>query len=158
LELLFHPYSIANGSGVRERASPTYPEFGKTVNFLIFERFLRHLSVPSFGYPLHAVFADTVGDLFGQPTLMLHDKFTHLWDADYQKFFITDDKRKLPALAEQLEQMRRFNGELRSALGVPAYYNEGLGSPCQVTAYDRVLGRPGDVPDESVGIKPGSEH
>jgi hypothetical protein len=54
--------------------------------------------------------------------------------------------------------MGRFNEELRSAIGVPTYYNEALGSTCQVTAYDRVQGRPGDVPDQSVGVKSTSEH
>jgi hypothetical protein len=92
------------------------------------------------------------------PTLLLHGKFTRLWDAGYQKFFITDDHRKVPALAQQLSQMRRFNEELRSAIGVPTYYNEALGSTCQVTTYDRVQGRSGDVPDQSVGVKSTSEH
>lgn len=88
------------------------------------------------------------------PTVVLEGQFTQLWDAGYQKFFITDDERKVPALAWELVQMRKFNEELRSALGVPTYYNEALGSTCQVTAYDRVKGRPGDVPDSSVGVKP----
>lgn len=93
------------------------------------------------------------------PTMILDGQFTRLWDAGYQKFFITEEERKIPALAQQLTQMRRFNEELRSALGVPTYYNEALGSVCQVSTYDRVQGRPGDVPDSSVGIKPeGSEH
>ena len=92
------------------------------------------------------------------PTLMLQGRFTSLWDAGYQKFFITDDRRKVPALAKQLQQMRQFNEELRSALGVPTYYNEALGSTCQITTYDRVLGRPGDVPDKSVGVNTGREH
>ena len=88
------------------------------------------------------------------PTIMLNGKFTRLWDAGYQKFLITEDRRKLPALAPQLLQMRLFNEELRTALGVPTYYNGGLGSTCQITTYDRVQGRSGDVPDRSVGIKP----
>jgi hypothetical protein len=91
------------------------------------------------------------------PALLIDGQFTRLWDAGYQKFFITDEGRKLPALAQQLEQMRKFNEELRSALGVPTYYNEALGSTCQVTEYDRVQGRPGDVPDSGVGVKPSSE-
>jgi len=91
------------------------------------------------------------------PTVLIDGQFTRLWDAGYQKFFITDEGRKIPALAEQLENMRKFNDELRSALGVPTYYNEALGSTCQVTEYDRVQGRPGDVPDSDVGIKPSSE-
>ena len=73
--------------------------------------------------------------------------FTRLWDADYQKFLLTDDGRKFPALAEQLGNLRRFNEELLTALGVPTYYNEALGSVCEVATYDRVKGRLGDVPD-----------
>ena len=91
------------------------------------------------------------------PAVLMEGQFTRLWDAGYQKFFITDDGRKLPALAEQLEHLRKFNEELRSALGVPTYYNEALGSTCQVTEYDRVQGRPGDVPDSNVCVKPTGE-
>jgi hypothetical protein len=91
------------------------------------------------------------------PAVLIEGQFTRLWDAGYQKFFITDDGRKLPALAQQLDHMRKFNEELRSALGVPTYYNEALGSTCQITEYDRVQGRPGDVPDSSVGVKPSNE-
>lgn len=91
------------------------------------------------------------------PTMIIDGQFARLWDAGYQKFFITDDRRKVPALAQQLEHMRKFNEELRSALGVPTYYNEALGSTCQVTEYDRVQGRPGDVPDREVGVKPHNE-
>jgi hypothetical protein len=91
------------------------------------------------------------------PTVLIDGQFTRLWDAGYQKFFITDDGRKIPALAQQLENMRKFNEELRTALGVPTYYNEALGSTCQVTEYDRVQGRPGDVPDLGVGVKPSTE-
>ena len=79
-------------------------------------------------------------------------------DAGYQKFLITDDQRKFPALAQQLRHLRRFNEELRSVLGLPVHYNEALGSTCQVTAYDRVQGRPGDVPDKSAGVKSDSNH
>src|SRR5271169_886342 len=92
------------------------------------------------------------------PTLLINGKFSRLWDAGYQKFFITDENHKIPAFAEQLSNMRRFNEEWRTAIGVPTYYNEALGSTCQVTTYDRVQGRPGDVPDKSVGIKMASEH
>jgi hypothetical protein len=91
------------------------------------------------------------------PALLIDGQFTRLWDAGYQKFFITDDERKVPALARALQQMRKFNEELRSALGVSTYYNEALGSTCQVTTYDRVQGEPGDIPDSTVGIKPGGK-
>jgi hypothetical protein len=91
------------------------------------------------------------------PAVMINGQFSRLWDAGYQKFFITGDNHKVPALAEPLSNMRRFNEQLRSAIGVFTYYNEALGSTCLVTTYDRLQGRPGDIPDESVGIKSASE-
>jgi hypothetical protein len=84
------------------------------------------------------------------PSVLVNDQFTRLWDAGYQKFLLFDDGRKIPALAEHLANLRKFNEELRTALGVPTYYNEALGSTCRVTTYDRVKGRTGDVPDKSV--------
>jgi hypothetical protein len=93
------------------------------------------------------------------PSILLAGQFTRLWDAGYQKFLLTDDGRKFPAHAQQLANLRRFNEELRTAIGLPTYYNEALGSTSVITAYDRVKGRPGDVPDQSVGAKPPSaEH
>jgi hypothetical protein len=92
------------------------------------------------------------------PALLLHGLFARLWDAGYQKFLLTDDGRKFPATAAQLQNLRKFNEELRAALGVPTYYNEALGSTCHVTTYDRVKGRPGAVPDETLGVKPASGH
>ena len=91
------------------------------------------------------------------PSILIGGQFTRLWDAGYQKFLLTDDGRKFPAVAQQLANLRRFNEELLTTLGVPTYYNEALGSTCQVTTYDRVKGRPGDVPDQSVGAKASTE-
>lgn len=85
------------------------------------------------------------------PTIMLKGQFTKLWDAGYQKFLLTDEGLKLPALAIHLQNLRKFNEELRTALGVPTFYNEALGSVSQVSVYDRVKGREGDVPDKTVG-------
>jgi hypothetical protein len=92
------------------------------------------------------------------PTILLNGQFTRLWDAGYQKFLLTDDGRKFPANADMLLRMRRFNEELRTALGVPTYYNEALGSTSLVSVYDRVKGRSGDVPDKTVGVKLVSGH
>lgn len=87
------------------------------------------------------------------PCIMMQGQFTALWDAGYQKFLVTHEAKKFPAQRFQLSDLRKFNEELRSALGVPTYYNEALGSTCLFSVYDRVKGRPGDVPDESVGIE-----
>jgi len=90
---------------------------------------------------------------------MLNGQFTRLWDAGYQKFLLSDEGVKVPARAEQLLNLRKFNEELRTALGVPTFYNEALGSVSQLSVYDRVRGREGDVPDKTVGAhEPGNGH
>jgi hypothetical protein len=85
------------------------------------------------------------------PSIMMQGQFTRLWDAGYQKFLLTNEGHKYPIRVVQLADLRRFNEELRTALGVPTYYNEAIGSTCAYSVYDRVKGRVGDVPDDSVG-------
>ena len=92
------------------------------------------------------------------PSILINGQFVRLWDAGYQKFLLTDDGKKLPALAVQLANLRRFNEELRTALGVPTYYNEALGSTCQVTAYDRLEGRPDAGTGTFTGPKNSGKH
>jgi len=92
------------------------------------------------------------------PSIMLQGQFTHLWDAGYQKFLLNHEGKKFPIRVNQLADLRRFNEELRTALRVPVYYNEALGSVCGYSVYDRMEGRPGDVPDESVGAIEEPEH
>ena len=93
-----------------------------------------------------------------QPTIMLNGKFTRLWDAGYQKFLLSNDGKKFPVLVQQLANLRIFNEELRTALAVPTYYNEAIGSTCQLSVYDRVKGRVGDNLDETVGAREEVEH
>jgi hypothetical protein len=92
------------------------------------------------------------------PCIMMHGQFTALWDAGYQKFLVTHESKKFPAQRYQLSDLRKFNEELRTALDVPTYYNEALGSTCLFSVYDRVKGRAGDVPDESVGVEEKAGH
>jgi hypothetical protein len=91
------------------------------------------------------------------PTIMIKGQFTRLWDAGYQKFLLTDEGVKIPALASHLANLRKFNEELRTALGVPTFYNEALGSVSQISVYDRVKGREGDIPDKTVGAHEAGE-
>jgi hypothetical protein len=86
------------------------------------------------------------------PSIMRQGQFTQLWDAGYQKFLLTNEGRKFPIRVTQLAELRRFNEELRTALGVPTYYNEAIGSTCAYSVYDRVKGRIGDNPGETVGV------
>ena len=92
------------------------------------------------------------------PSVMVQGQFTHLWDAGYQKFLLTYEGHKHPIRVSQLGNLRRFNEELRTALSVPTYYNEAIGSTCHYSVYDRVKGRAGDVPDVSVGAQEEAEH
>jgi hypothetical protein len=92
------------------------------------------------------------------PSIMMQGGFTRLWDAGYQKFLLTHDGTKFPVRVGHLADLRLFNEELRTALGVPTYYNEALGSTCHYSVYDRVKGRRGDVPDETVGAHEEAEH
>jgi hypothetical protein len=91
------------------------------------------------------------------PQIMRQGLFARLWDAGYQKFLLTSDGRKYPAMVKELTRLRQFNEELRTVLGVPTYYNEALGSTSHLSVYDRVKGRPGDVPDETVGATSAQE-
>lgn len=92
------------------------------------------------------------------PSIMHQGQFTHLWDAGYQKFLLTHDGKKIPVRVTLLSSLRQFDDELRTALGVPTYYNLAIGSTCQYSVYDRVKGRQGDVPDETVGALPEPQH
>ncbi|HUJ39282.1 MAG TPA: hypothetical protein VLW54_01950 [Candidatus Acidoferrales bacterium] len=92
------------------------------------------------------------------PTIISGGLFTRLWDAGYQKFLLRSDGKKVPAHAEQLLNLRKFNEDLRSVLGLHTFYNEALGSVCEISEYDRVKGRAGDVPDEGVGAKSEAAH
>ena len=111
-------------------------------------------------YACGAEFRQNPDELFQMtilPTIMMKGQFSRLWDAGYQKFLLSDDGAKYPALAEQLANLRKFNEELRTALGVPTFYNEALGSVSLLSVYDRVKGRAGDVPDKTVGAHEPSE-
>ena len=92
------------------------------------------------------------------PCILLQGQFTRLWDAGYQKFLLSHEGKKFPALRQQLADLRRFNEELRTALGVPTYYNEALGSTCHFTAYDRVKGRPEGLPEETAILEREAKH
>jgi hypothetical protein len=91
------------------------------------------------------------------PSILQGGQFTRLWDAGFQKFLLLDDDRRFPALAPQLGNLRLFNEELRTALGVPTYYNEALGSTCRVTNYDRVKGRLDEPPERTAKVRASSE-
>jgi len=64
-----------------------------------------------------------------------------LVDLGYQKVWQTPGGRKLPATAEQLKAVHGFTEDLREALGLTSFYNQGLGSTNDLHLYDRVEDR-----------------
>jgi hypothetical protein len=112
-------------------------------------------------YGCAAEFRRTSGDRYilnELPAFLVCGEFAELWDAGYQKFLLLKNGAKCPATRVQLSNLRRFNEELRTCLGVPTYYNEAMGSTCMISAYDRLKGRPEDIPHEAVGVIPEKVH
>ncbi len=77
--------------------------------------------------PHLAAFGIVVGNEIAEP-----------WSGGYQMFLMTPSGKKMPARAEHLEALHEFGEDLREGLGMPSYYNEGLGSTSAYHMYDRV--------------------
>jgi hypothetical protein len=73
--------------------------------------------------------------------VMVGDEIGALVDGGYQKFFETPKGRRIPALAEHLKALHKFQEDLGEALGLVSLYNEGLGTTFDNHMYDRVEGR-----------------
>src|SRR6185295_18066251 len=69
-----------------------------------------------------------------------------LVDGGFQKFFLSPDGRKKPALAEDLRGIHNFQEDMREALGLESLYNESLGTVSTKYLYDRVKDRDRGVP------------
>ena len=77
-----------------------------------------------------------------RPGLLLGESIACLLDRGYQKFW-QDGHRLVPALADQLTALHRFDEDLRAALGLTTLYNEALGTVSARYVYDRLEGREG---------------
>ena len=71
---------------------------------------------------------------------LLGGEIARLLDRGYQKFLKTS-KLEIPATAEALRAIHRFNEELKEAVGALSLYNESLGTTSDRYVYDRVKGR-----------------
>ena len=71
---------------------------------------------------------------------LLGGEISRLVDHGYQKFLETS-KLRIPATAEQLRCIQRFDQELRFATGALSLYNEALGTTSDLYNYDRLKGR-----------------
>ena len=71
---------------------------------------------------------------------VLNGEISRLVDHGYQKFLETS-KLRIPATAEHLRCIQRFDQELRTAIGAMSLYNESMGTTSDRYVYDRVKGR-----------------
>ena len=77
-----------------------------------------------------------------QPGLLVGESIACLLDRGYQKFW-QDGPRLVPAVADQLKALHRFDEDWRAAMGLTTLYNEALGTVSARYVYDRVEGREG---------------
>jgi hypothetical protein len=75
-----------------------------------------------------------------RPGWVLGGDIATLVDRGYQKFIKTP-KLEIPATADTLRALHRFNEELTEAAGGLVLYNESLGTTSDEYVYDRVKGR-----------------
>lgn len=68
-----------------------------------------------------------------------------LVDLGYQKCWQAPSGHREPAQAEQVQQLHQFTLDLRERLGLPALFNQSLGSVNHFHNYDQ-LHRPAGVP------------
>jgi|SRR5580658_1915564 hypothetical protein len=79
-----------------------------------------------------------------RPGVVIGGEIAQLVDRGFQKFFQTS-KAELPATADRLQTLHRFEDELREVTGRATLYNEALGTTSDAYLYDRVKGR--DLPE-----------
>ena len=74
------------------------------------------------------------------PGILVKGEIARLVDRGYQKFIKTS-QYELPATAERLQAIHRFEEELNAVTGALGLYNEALGTTSDVYQYDRLRGR-----------------
>jgi hypothetical protein len=80
-----------------------------------------------------------------RPGALIRGEVARLVDRGYQKF-LAISKFELPATAQQLEAIHRFNEELKQLTGAISLYNESLGTTSDSYHYDRLKGREVELP------------
>ncbi len=71
---------------------------------------------------------------------LLGGEISRIVDRGYQKF-LKSSRLEIPATADHLRSIHRFDEELKEAAGALVLYNEALGSTSDRYLYDRVKGR-----------------
>lgn len=78
--------------------------------------------------------------LLARPGWVLGGEISRLIDRGYQKFVKTS-RLEVPATADMLRAIHKFEEELNEATGVLTLYNEAMGTTSDKYLYDRVAGR-----------------
>ena len=78
--------------------------------------------------------------LLARPGWLLGGEIARLVDRGYPKFIKTS-RLEIPATADMLRAIHKFEDELKEAAGVLTLYNEALGTTSDEYLYDRVAGR-----------------
>ncbi len=78
--------------------------------------------------------------VFSRPGWVLGGEISRLVDKGYQKFLGTA-KLQIPATAEHLRCLHKFEQEFKEAIGQMSLYNESMGTTSDVYVYDRLKGR-----------------
>ena len=78
--------------------------------------------------------------LLARPGWLLGGEIARLVDRGYQKFVKTS-RLEIPATADMLRAIHKFEEELNEAAGVLTLYNEAMGTTSDEYLYDRVAGR-----------------
>ena len=84
--------------------------------------------------------ADAPTRLLTKGGWLLGGEITHILDRGYQKFLATS-KLQVPATADHLRCIHKFDEELKEAIGALSLYNQAMGTTSDVYVYDRVKGR-----------------
>lgn len=78
--------------------------------------------------------------LLAKPGWVLGGEIARLVDRGYQKFMKTS-RLEVPATADMLRALHKFEAELNEAAGVLTLYNDAMGTTSDSYLYDRVAGR-----------------
>jgi hypothetical protein len=83
---------------------------------------------------------DAAVRLLAKSGWVLGGEIARITDRGYQKFLKTS-KLEIPATADILRAIHKFDEELKEAAGALSLYNEAMGTTSDRYVYDRVLGR-----------------
>jgi hypothetical protein len=87
--------------------------------------------------------------VFAWPGYLIGNEISKLINRGYQQFLKTT-KNEVAATADKLGALHDFTEEFKQALGLPALYNESLGTVSEDYIYDRVNGREGPLAERPV--------